>query len=226
LDQAVQDTRIAKRFLEALERNAPLDVYPAPIYARAFLREYARYLGIDPEPLVATLAAVSSPEEFKLASIKEAVPPPRRWPARVLLGLSVSLLLGLAVIGVASDHGPLPVGGPIPQHPVAAGPAPAQTQGSKAPAPPRPINGIRVAVRLSDRCWIEAVADGKQVFRGVVQPDQSEAFHARGTLQLTLGNAGGARLVVNGTDITTGGAGQVIHLSLTLRHGRVHVDRV
>ena len=39
-------------YLSALESGAPLSAFPAPVYARGFLREYARYLGLDPEPLV------------------------------------------------------------------------------------------------------------------------------------------------------------------------------
>src|SRR5881392_2745988 len=77
VEEAADATRIPKRFLEALEDNAPLSAYPAPVYARAFLREYARHLGLDPEPLVAAFSAGEEPEEFKFASIKEVVPPPR-----------------------------------------------------------------------------------------------------------------------------------------------------
>src|SRR6266702_1782031 len=102
LDDASQATRIPRRFLEALEDNAPLDTFPAPVYARAFLREYARFLQLDPEPLVASFAGDEPIEEVRLGSIKEAVPPPRRWPARTLLGLSVCVLAGLAVVGVLS----------------------------------------------------------------------------------------------------------------------------
>jgi transcriptional regulator with XRE-family HTH domain len=47
LVQASDRTRISVRYLEALERDAPLSEFPSPTYARFFLREYARYLGLD-----------------------------------------------------------------------------------------------------------------------------------------------------------------------------------
>jgi hypothetical protein len=40
-------TGIAARYLEALEMDAPLEAFPGPVYARMFLRTYARHLGLD-----------------------------------------------------------------------------------------------------------------------------------------------------------------------------------
>jgi cytoskeleton protein RodZ len=52
MEDASRDTCISGAYLSALERGAPLSAFPAPVYARGFLREYARYLGLDPAPLV------------------------------------------------------------------------------------------------------------------------------------------------------------------------------
>lgn len=54
LDDAERSTRIAKKFLIALEDHN-YAIFPAPVYARGFLRSYCRYLGIDPEPQLAEL---------------------------------------------------------------------------------------------------------------------------------------------------------------------------
>lgn len=51
LDDAERDTRIARRYLEALEAEA-FDVIPAPVFARGFLRSYAQYLGLDPQAIM------------------------------------------------------------------------------------------------------------------------------------------------------------------------------
>jgi cytoskeletal protein RodZ len=48
----VQDkTRINSRFLAALE-NGQYDQLPTPVHVRGFLRNYARELGLDPQPLL------------------------------------------------------------------------------------------------------------------------------------------------------------------------------
>ena len=225
LEDAAQTTRIPKRFLEALEDNAPVETFPAPVYARAFLREYARFLELDPEPLLTTFTEGEPVQEVKLASIKDAVPPPRLWPSRVLLGLSICILVGLAVVGVLSSRANVPPAGSIPHSPVAAGTGPTQHP-STHPVPPGASRAIDLMVRVSDRCWILVVADGRTVFKGTLLPGQSRLLRARQTLALTLGNAAGVNLLMGGKQIPTGTTGQVIHLTMSLQHGRVHVTRV
>jgi cytoskeletal protein RodZ len=51
LAEAQDKTRINSRFLAALEQGN-YDVLPTPVHVRGFLRNYARYLGLDPQPLV------------------------------------------------------------------------------------------------------------------------------------------------------------------------------
>lgn len=51
LDDVERDTRIARRYLEALEHDE-FDTLPAPVYCRAFLRTYAQYLGVDPKEVL------------------------------------------------------------------------------------------------------------------------------------------------------------------------------
>ncbi|WP_420628585.1 helix-turn-helix domain-containing protein [Candidatus Leptofilum sp.] len=51
LREVQEKTRINSRFLEALEMG-DFDRLPTPTHARGFLRNYARYLGLDPEPLL------------------------------------------------------------------------------------------------------------------------------------------------------------------------------
>lgn len=68
IDQAAHDTRISARFLEALESES-FDDLPAPVYVRGFLRSYANYLRVDPEPLLGALASergapMSGPDAF------------------------------------------------------------------------------------------------------------------------------------------------------------------
>ena len=51
LQQANQATRIALRYLEAIEAE-DWDRMPAATYARGFISSYAQYLGLDPAPLL------------------------------------------------------------------------------------------------------------------------------------------------------------------------------
>lgn len=51
LEEAERDTHVSRRYLQALETE-DFNVFPAPVYARGFLRTYARYLGLNPDELL------------------------------------------------------------------------------------------------------------------------------------------------------------------------------
>src|SRR6476659_8698478 len=51
LKEIADATKISKRFLEAIERNDHKTL-PAPVFTRGFIREYARYLGLNAEEMV------------------------------------------------------------------------------------------------------------------------------------------------------------------------------
>jgi transcriptional regulator with XRE-family HTH domain len=51
LEEAQEETRINPKYLAALE-NGEYDKLPTPVHVRGYLRNYARFLGLDPEPLL------------------------------------------------------------------------------------------------------------------------------------------------------------------------------
>lgn len=73
LEDAERDTRISRRYLQALEME-DLDVIPAPVYARGFLRSYAQYLGLDPQEAMARYPRDDGPAPF--TSPRPPAPPP------------------------------------------------------------------------------------------------------------------------------------------------------
>jgi cytoskeleton protein RodZ len=225
--EAAQVTRIPKRYLEALETNAPLETYPAPLYARAFLREYATFLGLDPEPLVERFKDHNGDGEAHLEFIPAAVPPPRRWPARVVLAMSIGVLLAIAAAGILSAN---KGGSPSTQaaganHGGFLSPSPPSASVHPSPAPPPPISGIQASLRLVDRSWVLAVGDSEVLFSGILEPGQDRVFKAKHELELKLGNAGGVRLLVNGEPRLTGSPGEVVGYSITRNNGQLHVAR-
>lgn len=60
LSDVERDTRINRVYLEAIEDGRFEDI-PAPVYARGFVRSYARYLGLDPEESVAAMPILARP---------------------------------------------------------------------------------------------------------------------------------------------------------------------
>jgi cytoskeleton protein RodZ len=88
LQQAASATHIRTEFLSALEADEP-ELLPAPVYARGYLRTYARYLGLDEESLVARLHQPAA-DPRKNLSLGLLLPRPRlvlTGPAAAAAGL-------------------------------------------------------------------------------------------------------------------------------------------
>jgi cytoskeletal protein RodZ len=51
LEDAANDVKISKRYLEALEEG-DYSIFPAPVYIKGFLYNYARYLELDPKSVL------------------------------------------------------------------------------------------------------------------------------------------------------------------------------
>ena len=60
LEDAERDTRISRRYLQALEEER-FDIIPAPVYARGFLRSYTQYLGLETARILARFPEEAPP---------------------------------------------------------------------------------------------------------------------------------------------------------------------
>lgn len=67
------ETRINSRFLAALEEGE-YQLLPTPVHVRGFLRNYARYLGLDPQPLLDRYAI--NQERFEAVSTNQRLEEP------------------------------------------------------------------------------------------------------------------------------------------------------
>ncbi|MEW5988903.1 MAG: RodZ domain-containing protein [Chloroflexota bacterium] len=79
---AVQNrTRITTRFLEALE-NGQYDLLPTPVHVRGYLRNYARCLGLDPQPLLERYELSQNRRPAPVAASVEDISPDHPLPDR------------------------------------------------------------------------------------------------------------------------------------------------
>ncbi len=109
LADVTEKTKIQPWVLEALEADR-LPQAMSPIYVKGFLSTYARFLHVDPEPLVRQLAWPQPPQPEPPQELPVAPPPPavsirlpwaaiRRAVVRVAKPLAISgALVGLVVI--------------------------------------------------------------------------------------------------------------------------------
>lgn len=93
-----RDTRISSKYLEALE-NGTLDLLPAPVYARAFMRTYAQYLGLNAPAFVQRLpGAKPEPELPPLPEVGRGATEPAISASWLVAGGVVVLLLVIGVV--------------------------------------------------------------------------------------------------------------------------------
>lgn len=116
LKEIADATKISKRFLDAIERNDHRTL-PAPVFTRGFVREYAKYLGLNVDEIVNryNYAAAGDDRIEKSAHLERLIappPPPSKekpfkvsgippWYARVDRNLIITAIIvaALATLG-------------------------------------------------------------------------------------------------------------------------------
>lgn len=94
VDDVAARLRLMQRQVELIEAD-DFDGLGRPVFARGFVRNYARLLGMDPAPLLARMEGL----ETEPSPVRRAEPPlPRSWLSSPWL--VVLLLIGLAVVVV------------------------------------------------------------------------------------------------------------------------------
>jgi cytoskeleton protein RodZ len=221
LDRAAEETRIHRKFLEALERDAPPEEFPAPMYARAFLREYARHLGLDPEPLVVSYQMNHLVAERPIRPPMPIERSSAAWVGTILAMVSVVALLVLAMVAGRQEERPVPRAVSPPASP---SPSPPTVAGEREKPPPR---AVILEVRITERpSWIQVTRDGEVVMRKTLEPGTERTFRDRRRLDLVIGDAGAVRVTLNGKRIgPLGGDGQVFTGSAIFAKGKARLVR-
>jgi len=203
LREVAEATKISVRFLQALETGR-LDILPGGIFPRAFVRQYAAYLGLDPEKTVAEFIYSAGGEPA--AAVPREVPVERARPLPLWLvagGLGV-LVLGLvgwrllrpaATEHAAAAHAESPAAptpSAFPEDRVF--PPPSVTP----PAVVATSEGLVLDLTANQACWVAVQADGVRIIDRVLAQGETQHLTAKREIVLSVGNAGGVGFRVNG----------------------------
>lgn len=198
LREVADTTNISIRYLEALEDDR-FEALPAPVFAKGFLREYARYVGLDPDEVVNHYLAArqdATVEEAERVATAQRASSPSPWRAWAWAG-AIVVLLGAAAGGTywwRSRQAPRPAPSPPPAPAAAAVPQAAPA----TPAPPLRELPLRVTVDFTADSWVEVKVDGKPGFSELRVQGESLQLEAQQEVVLSLSNAAGAHVEVNG----------------------------
>ncbi len=217
LEALARETRIAPRVLEALERGR-FESLPAPVFVRGFIRASLQSLGHPPREALALyeawLAAHAAPD---------GPSSPRRARRRTPLAATTVLLLLLAGgLYLVAPHAPEIAAPPGPAARVPAPREPTVAIRPEAPAP-RPAPGAsavvltpeapeehRLVVEAREATWLR-VETGQGAAQELLLPGEVREWRSRSHFVLTVGNAGGVTLKLNGRTLPAlGESGEVI----------------
>lgn len=205
-------TKISLRYLEALEQDR-FDVLPAPVFARGFLREYSKYVGLDPDEVVNSyLSADRGSAETEAVAASESTAESSSSSSRQpVIAAVVALIVLLGLIYAAAhfwpwsseDRQPPPMAAPLIAPPEPASEVtvevPAIQEGEPelelAPAPTAPIV---MTMDFREDCWVEVEVDGERRLSELHVQGESMRLEAQEAIRLTLGNPAGVHLEVNG----------------------------
>ena len=231
LKEIADATKISKRFLDALERNDHKTL-PAPVFTRGFVREYARYVGLNAEEMVNRYNFAASRddriekppqvEKYAQTPVRDIAPKPqpkRGIPpvyARVDRNLMAVALIVAALSGVAYWAVKHRQATPEAETSTAIEPV----SSTAAIPPPLPEtkpaqqddSRLHLAVEVLDNAWVTLEADGKTVVNAEMARGERRNFEASEAFRFrTIGNAAGIRLTLNGSVIPAlGEDGEVI----------------
>lgn len=240
LSDVSEQIHIRSVYLQALE-NEDWSAIGAPVYARGFIRTYARFLGLDPESAIqrfnesdsGTAPAATSPGPAARDSAGDR--DERKGPSPLLY---VAAALAFVLVGaVLYNFYSFQV---AERNKVSAGAAPAATAAPAAPpteaaaavAPSAAATDLQVAaspeptpsakpsktltLKLSENSWLRVLVDGQNVMEGVFPQGTVRTFRGNKAL-VRIGNAGGVDVDVNGKSVgKLGNSGDVVERNFSL----------
>jgi cytoskeleton protein RodZ len=187
LKDITQATRISQRFLEYME-NDRWDQLPGGVFRRAFVRQYASFLGLDVDKTVADF----------VYSQKGPEPPPPATPTKgnlpwIAVGVCAALVAGLVLsrVWVANSSKRSSVLPPAPS--IVTIPEESEIYTGTG----QPEQGLIMTLEAKENCWVEAQVDGQVVLNRVLNQGETTTLEASGEIRLSVGNAGGLVFQVN-----------------------------
>ena len=194
-------TKISIRYLEALERDR-FDVLPAPVFARGFLREYARYVGLDPDEVVNSYISAqksAEPEEEETSPLRRRSSRVERSPRFFLVVAVVLILAVVAAITLYVKRQKSVTDPDLPPLTAPAATAPEQLPALHQKEVPGQLDAAQwVTIDFTSDCWIEAVVDNGRRLSELHVAGESLRVEAKERVVLTLDNPEAVQIEVNG----------------------------
>ncbi|HUP25639.1 MAG TPA: helix-turn-helix domain-containing protein [Thermoanaerobaculia bacterium] len=194
LREIAESSRISLRYLEAFEQDR-FDLLPAPLFAKGFLREYAKFVGLDPDEVVNYYLSASPKDSGGERPQRSRLKPRTRVSPAAILGVVLFVLALVVAMWFLTSR----VAGNADSRPAMAPPlTPAVPAAPAVAAEPEATAPIRLALDFHQKSWIEVFIDGERAVSEFRVQGESLRLSAQRELSLVLSNRGGVSVEVNG----------------------------
>jgi len=215
VQEAHDATKIAIQSITALEEDR-FESFPNRVYARAFLRDYSNFLGLDSAELLEAYEEKWNPSVDADATAKR--PGGSAWRAIGYSLLVVLILAALAAGGYyalynvrhkhAASHESAASRANAPKPDVATIPKAQPVTPPKAEpvvnpkpadvAPPVAPDKVKLEVTALRDVWVQIKTDDTTAFMGIIPNGQTKAFEGLKSVYIKSGMAGAVHLKLNG----------------------------
>lgn len=222
LREIAEDSKIGMTYLQAFEDDR-FDILPAPVFAKGFLRQYANFVGLDPEEVVNFYLSAAQQSHERAEEIFESPTERHRIDPLKLTGLVVGAVVAVLILiwflttgdgAPDSDEPPTPPGnGSEAAANTAAGPTatavgepaagrPAPTADGAGVTHPAAAEGdsspLRLTLDFSGECWVEVSVDGERRIAENKIQGESLVLEADRAIDVTIGDVGVVEAELNG----------------------------
>jgi cytoskeletal protein RodZ len=200
LVDAAEETRVSRRYLEALEGEVFSDL-PGEVSAKGFIKIYCDYLNLDSAAILEKYADLISsvfPKNSRTLVHREI----RMSAAKFNFLYFIVLVAAILILGVY-----------VGRSCTGKGLVNSYTTASEMAAlkPLAPSDKIVVSAEFLKSCWTSVSLDGKTIFRGIIPAGRKKLWEAKDDLRFKFGNGAAVRLFYNGKDLgVLGREGQVV----------------
>jgi cytoskeleton protein RodZ len=205
LEQAEEATRIRGKLLAALEAGDYARL-PNPGYVRGYVSSYAKYLELDPVPLLAMYRSETGAgryHDINLVDDEAVVPRGQQhaipWKAALIGAIAIALIAVAIWIGLRLTAKPTALT-PIPTGTATSTPAAGQPAGPGAPATAAPSH-VKVSVTANSASAVTITLDGQPFYKGSLTGGQSKEFDLTQSAVLVIARPSAVTVVQDGAKV-------------------------
>jgi len=195
-------------------------IVPGEVYLKGFIRNYANYLGLNGQEMVASYRQAQEPivPEVAETSAEPATRTKTNDSEQANNKSAKLLIISLLVVCVAGSAWWLlgnhpPSKEPIETKQIQPLPSPTAPIATQSTTPVTPVQSKPVVIiaKYTEKCWTSVVADGKQIYEGTPNDGETITWEAQKSIAITVGNAGGIDITYNGQSVgKIGQKGEVV----------------